>query len=305
MEVLVAPESRNESSTTEDGFHRGAQRVMRAMAENPKTTRGVALGLALAIVGTWAGLSLAHSRAQQVSFALVEAYALRDTPIVDPNAPKVASTHAKKANRHDQDDAQDDDGDDSDEARDDDGDDSDDETMQSAPSDHGPASFGSLAAREAAAQAAFATIAEKNRGPVAVIAALEAAALVGKTPTPAAIADARKLIHATGEKLQTADSLMPIAAMREAQLAEDAGDIPGALAAYERITASQNMFLGDDAQLQRARLLLAQNNIEGARTALEFVQTNYPQSGVLDEVRIQLTALDAQAAQSGSPAHTG
>lgn len=292
----MAPDSRKERLTTEDGFHRGAESVMRTLAQHPKTTRGVILGLVLAVVASWAGLSVAHSRAQQVSFALVDAFALLDTPVIDPAAPKVAkpAKTAPRSNRDDQDRDNDDDGDDGDDARDDDGDDGDEATMQTAPSSQGPASFASVASRNAAARAAFAKIAAEHRGPLAVIAALEVAALSDKAQA-AAEAEAQSLLRAANAQLVDAGSLLPVAAMREGQLAEDAGDVAVAQAAYERIVASQKHFLGDDAQLQRARLLMAQNDMSGARTALEFIQTNYPRSGVLDEVRIQLAALEATA----------
>lgn len=307
----MAPNNDPQLPTTGDGFHRAGEHMLKAMANNPKVTRGALLGLAVVIVAAWGGLTVSRTRAKEAGFALVEAFALRDAPLTAAAVPIKAMPQQKRT------DPKDDDGDDSDDAKkdkddkDDDGSDDDDETLDEAAYNLDPSlpKFVDAAARDAAAYKAFESLAHDHPGALGTLAALEAAALADANPAvrPAPSdagtktgKDTLALLARATSAFSGQSSILTVACLREAQLAEDAGDTQAALAHVERVVASQSQFLGDEAQIIRARLLMQAGDLNRAREALEYVQNNYPSTALSDELRIEMASLDAK--QAASPA---
>ena len=272
----MAPKDPSQTATTDDSFQRASQRILKTLADHPRASRGALLGLVLAVAAISGSLWLSRSQARQAGYALVQAFALKDAPIAGADAQREPAQKQR--------------GDDDDQ---DEGEDDDDETMDALPDDTLP-QFADQAARNRAAYDAFVAVAHEHPGALGTVAALEAIAVADSAPAVAAGASSHALLAQTAAKLPANNGLLAVAALRQAQLAEDAGDPDGALDAYGRIVAAQMRFLGDEAQLQRARLLMEKGDLNAAREALEDVQNNYPQTHMADEMRIQMAALDAQ-----------
>lgn len=266
------------------------ERLLHALTRNPKA---LTLALAAVVVVTglvWAGVALGHAQARNAGFALTQAFAIKDALSSDLLAEReLARKEAKSAAlaHKSPDSAKDDGDDDGDDARDD-GDDDDDATEEVQ--DASIPQFAQKASRDAAALEAFAALAEKHPGALGTLAALEAAALP-QAQEAAYAPRAVKLLNTAAAPLPSHNALLALAALREAQIAEDMGDSVRALAACDRAISAQQQFLGDEVRLVKARLLMAKHDLQGAQAALEDVQNNYPQTALADELRIQMAAL--------------
>lgn len=277
----MAPHNPSHLASTDDSFQRASKRLLKILGDHPRASRALIGSLVLVLAASAGGLWLSRWQARQAGYALAEAFALKD---VRTAGEQHEATLLRQAQPSRQDDG-DDDGDDAQ----DDGDEDDDETMDALHDDTLP-QFADAKARDNAALGAFTALAHGHPGPLGTVAALEAAALAQGEPA----GSRQALLAQAAAKLPASNSLLSIAALRQAQLAEDAGDVDAALDAYGRIVTAQIRFLGDEAQLQRARLLTDKGDLEAARQALEDVQNNYPQSSLTDEVRIHMAALDAK-----------
>lgn len=278
-----------------------ADRLIAWLSRNPKAVSMGLVALVLVTALTWGGIALGRARARQAGFALTQAFAIKDALSHDLLAERAAARAAAKASASPRDDGDDDD------ARDD-GDDDDDVTDEAQ--DEAVPQFADKAARDAAALDAFAKLAEAHPGTLGTLAALEAAALQAEHTAPAAPhapgaepERVAQLLSAAAAPLPSSNALLALAALREAQLAEDAGDAPRALAACERAISAQQQFLGDEVRLVKARLLMQAHDLDGAHAALEDLQNNYPQTALADELRIQMAALEALKARADAP-HT-
>lgn len=311
----MAATKHNELDPSQDLFHRMGERALKAVADHPKATRNSILVLMVAILAVWGGISYRRIQAQKAAFELVSAFALKDvvpeSVLAQRRAEKAQARAASAAiakgaagRTHDADkDDGDDDGDDAKGSGDgDDGDDDGDDEAYDA--EHaGLPTFQNELQQHQAVHKAFANLARTLPGPLAAVAALEAESIADQETT-LANPETHHALQRAAAGLPGPNSLMPLAALRCAQRAEDAGDTEAALEAIERVVAAQVRFLGDEARLHKARLLMAKNDLDGANEALEDVQNNYPQTALADEVRIQSALLEALRSRKEAPANS-
>lgn len=160
--------------------------------------------------------------------------------------------------------------------------------------------FESVAAREKAALAAFTAVADDpSQSRLRLLAGLEAAQAASKCGDPNA---GRARLEALFSAVPKGDDMWPIVASRLATALEAHGDTEQALALWAQFGAGEQRLLADEAGVQRARLLLAQGNVEAAREALQDVQLKFPNSPLDDEIRAALLEMPAATPNADAPA---
>jgi tetratricopeptide (TPR) repeat protein len=144
-----------------------------------------------------------------------------------------------------------------------------------------PPTFASAEERRKAILEAFQKAVDSGKGPGQLarfyIGELEAEG----NETDKAIATYKKLL----DDLDPNDSLYFLAVERYAYAVEAKGDIPAAMAAWERLTGSNKRFYADQALFQLARLNVDKGENDKARDLLVRLEKDFPESAVMQKVQ--------------------
>ena len=105
--------------------------------------------------------------------------------------------------------------------------------------------------------------------------------------------------------LPSDDNLYFLAIERAAYLQEARGAKDEAIATWERLAASTAHFYADYATYEQARLHLEKGDTDRARSLLERIQKDFPNSSVMEEVRTTLARIGGPTAAASAPAAAG